>query len=421
MAAMSAQERSLSMDSAHRTAPTPLELAYQQVADVFSGKRQASPPYYEPIFLLDEEWNLLRQKERQHPDIQEEIANQRAKRERILARDFEASRYAKRKEPERRLVCSEHKNLDLIRQAEEIEEALRANPRIGLQYSFQVAQQRWFEAQQKEKMDTYDPPIVTEKKRMVRPQCVVEKPHEPPVIVVEKKRMVRPRRVVEKSHTRAITPIRMEQCVFRMIVEMMYEITGAEQCREASIAAIPRAFRAIVSPDIAGAPWHEEGRPWLSRHLQQLRRGAGSSINPLVRNERTVAAKKLHGTPITYSRPDTTHYTCPPSCLVFTNGFHHQIVQYSLHMTSDDKPVSTFTCCRTYAEADKQITAERFTYDATMTLAFLSDHDRQSHTIPLPPFLSEDLWRKQKQDEKYTSYEESYAVSIARMHCAESV
>lgn len=168
MAAMSAQERSLSMDSAHRTAPTPLELAYQQVADVFSGKRQASPPYYEPIFLLDEEWNLLRQKERQHPDMQEEIANQRAKRERILARDFEASRYAKRKEPERRLVCSEHKNLDLIRQAEEIEEALRANPRIGLQYSFQVAQQRWFEAQQKEKMDTYDPPIVREGIRGVR-------------------------------------------------------------------------------------------------------------------------------------------------------------------------------------------------------------------------------------------------------------
>ena len=409
MAAMAAQE--LSMDSAHRTAPTPLELAYQQVADVFSGKRQASPPYYQPIFVLDEEWNLLLQKEQQHPDMQEEIANQRAKRERVLAREFEASRYAKRKEPERKPNRLGSQNLDLVKQAEEIEEQVRTNPRIGLQYSFQVAQQRLFEAQQKEKMDTYDPPIV-EKKRMVRPQCVVEKPHDPPVAVVEKKRMVRPRRVVENTHTRAITPVRIEQCVFRMIVEMMYEITGAEQCREAIIAAIPRAFRAIVSPVMEGAPWHEEGRPWLSRHLQQLRRGAGSSINPLVRNERTVAAKKLHGTPIKYIRPDTTHYTCPPSCLVFTNGFHHQIVQYSLHMSSDDKSVSTFTCCRTYAEADKQTTAERFTYDATMTIAFLSDHDRQSHTIPLPPFLSEDLWRKQKQDEKYTAYEESYAKSI---------
>ena len=418
MAAMSAQE--LSMDSAHRTVPTPLELAYQQVADVFSGKRQASPPYYQPIFVLDEEWNLLLQKEQQHPDMQEEIANQRAKRERVLAREFEASRYAKRKEPERKPNRLGSQNLDLVKQAEEIEEQLRTNPRIGLQYSFQVAQQRLFEAQQKEKMDTYDPPIV-EKKRMVRPQCVVEKPHDPPVAVVEKKRMVRPRRVVENTHTRAITPVRIEQCVFRMIVEMMYEITGAEQCREAIIAAIPRAFRAIVSPVMEGAPWHEEGRPWLSRHLQQLRRGAGSSISPLVRNERTVAAKKLHGTPITYSRPDTTHYTCPPSCLVFTNGFHHQIVQYSLHMSSDDKPVSTFTCCRTYAEADKQTTAERFAYDAEMMITFLSDHDRQSHTIPLPPFLSEDLWRKQKQDEKYTAYEESYAASIARMHCAESV
>jgi hypothetical protein len=301
-----------------------------------------------------------------------------------------------------------------LKQAEEIEERLRIHPRIGLQYSFQVAQQRLFEAQQKEKMEeySYDPPSV-EKKRMIRPQCVVEKPHEPSVPVVERKRIIRPRCVVEKTHTRAITPIRMEQCVFRMIVEMMYEITGAEQCMEASIAAIPRAFRAIVSPDIEGAPWHEEGRPWLSRHLQQLRRSAGSSIESLVRNERTVAAKKLHGTPITYIRPETTPYTCPPTSIVFTNGFHHQIVQYSLHMSSDDKPVSTFTCCRTYAEADKQTTAERFTYDATMTITFLSDHDRQSHTIiPLPPFLSEDLWRKQKQDEKYTAYEESYAKSI---------
>jgi hypothetical protein len=415
MAAMSAHERSPSMDVMHRNAPTPLELAYQQVADVFSGKRQASPPYYQPIFVLDEEWNLLLQKEQQHPDIQEEIANQRAKRERVLARDFEASRYAKRKEPERKPNRSGSQNLDLLKQAEEIEERLRTHPRIGLQYSFQVAHQRLFEAQQKEKMEeySYDPPVVIEKKRMIRPQCVVEKPHEPSVPVVERKRIIRPRCVVEKTHTRAITPIRMEQCVFRMIVEMMYEITGAEQCMEASIAAIPRAFRAIVSPDIEGAPWHEEGRPWLSRHLQQLRRSAGSSIESLVRNERTVAAKKLHGTPITYIRPETTHYTCPPTSIVFTNGFHHQIVQYSLHMSSDDNPVSTFTCCRTYAEADKQTTAERFTYDATMTITFLSDHDRQSHTIiPLPPFLSEDLWRKQKQDEKYTAYEESYAKSI---------
>jgi hypothetical protein len=51
-------------------------------------------------------------------------------------------------------------------------------------------------------------------------------------------------------------------------------------------------------------------------------------------------------------------------------------------------------------------------YDVEMTITFLSNNHRT--TISLPPFLSEDLWRKQKQDEKYTAYEEHYAKLIAQ-------
>lgn len=217
---------------------------------------------------------------------------------------------------------------------------------------------------------------------------------------------------------------RIEQSVFRMIVKMMYELTGVEQCMKASIASIPRAFRAIVSPDIAkewNDPlaeeytnyWREEGRPWFSRYLSYLRSKAGGSIHStVVRNERTKSAQHLHGTPIKYIRPETTHYESPSSYLVFTNGLHHQIVKYSLHMKSDDKPVSTFVCSRTYAEADRQITAETFIYDAEITLTFLSNNQRT--TISLPSFLSENLWRKQKQDEKYASYEEYYTKLISQ-------
>ena len=212
-------------------------------------------------------------------------------------------------------------------------------------------------------------------------------------------------------------PKRIEQSVFRMIVEMMYEITGAEQCIKASIASIPRAFRAIISPGMEEAHWHpqhEEGRPWFSRHLSQLRSKAGNFYGdkPFILNKKTKYAQSIHGTPITYIRPETTYYESPSSYLVFTNGLHHQIVKYSLHMKSDDKPVSTFVCCRIQEEANKQFTAETFTYDAEMTLTFLSNSHRT--TISLPPFLSENLWRKQKQDEKYAAYEEYYAKLIAQ-------
>ena len=75
---------------------SPLEQAYQSVADGFSGKKEVSRScsYYEPIFVLDEEWNTLKQQERESsesPLSKEQISNQRAKRERVLARGFEAS------------------------------------------------------------------------------------------------------------------------------------------------------------------------------------------------------------------------------------------------------------------------------------------------------------------------------------------
>ena len=211
------------------------------------------------------------------------------------------------------------------------------------------------------------------------------------------------------------TPKRIEQAVFRTIVEMMYEMTGAEQCIQASIAAIPHAFLKIVSPNVEEAPWPaDNGRPWFSRHLSHLRSGAGSFYEdkPFILNKKTKYAQSIHGTPITYIRPETTHYDSPSSYLVFTNGLHHQIVKYSLHMKSDDKPVSTFICCRISHEAHTQFSAETFTYDAEMTLSFLSTS--YCTTVSLPPFLSEDLWRKQKQDDKYAAYEEYYAKLISQ-------
>lgn len=81
------------------TLRNPLKQAYQRSADSFSKKKENS--YDEPIFVLDEEWNILKQQERECPESplsKEQITNQRAKRERILARGFEASPYAKYKE-----------------------------------------------------------------------------------------------------------------------------------------------------------------------------------------------------------------------------------------------------------------------------------------------------------------------------------
>jgi hypothetical protein len=121
---------------------SPLEQAYQSVADGFSGKKEVRHSYYEPIFVLDEEWNTLKQQERESsesPLSKEQISNQRAKRERVLARGFEASPYAKYKE------YKEHKDSKQdSKQWEALEEQMRMNPRIGLSYTFQVAQQRLF-------------------------------------------------------------------------------------------------------------------------------------------------------------------------------------------------------------------------------------------------------------------------------------
>jgi len=125
---------------------SPLELAYQSVADGFSGKKEVRHSYYEPIFVLDEEWNTLKQQEQESsesPLSKEQISNQRAKRERVLARGFEASPYAKYKEYKQ----ADHKQADhkdYMKQWEALEEQLRTNPRLGLNYTFQVAQQRLF-------------------------------------------------------------------------------------------------------------------------------------------------------------------------------------------------------------------------------------------------------------------------------------
>jgi hypothetical protein len=122
---------------------SPLEQAYQSVADGFSGKKEVRHSYYEPIFVLDEEWNTLKQQEQESsesPLSKEQISNQRAKRERVLARGFEASPYAKYKEHK----DSKSDSKQDLKQWEAMEEQLRINPRIGLNYTFQVAQQRLF-------------------------------------------------------------------------------------------------------------------------------------------------------------------------------------------------------------------------------------------------------------------------------------
>ena len=129
---------------------SPLEQAYQSVADGFSGKKEVRHSYYEPIFVLDEEWNTLKQQEQEsseYPLSKEQISNQRAKRERVLARGFEASPYAKYKEQkEERKADARQDSKQDSKQWEALEEQLRINPRIGLSYTFQVAQQRLFEA-----------------------------------------------------------------------------------------------------------------------------------------------------------------------------------------------------------------------------------------------------------------------------------
>ena len=131
---------------------SPLELAYQSVADGFSGKKEVRHSYYEPIFVLDEEWNTLKQQERESSESllsKEQISNQRAKRERVLARGFEASPYAKYKEDRKAdarqdLMKQDLMKQDLKKQWEALEEQMRINPRIGLSYTFQVTQQRLF-------------------------------------------------------------------------------------------------------------------------------------------------------------------------------------------------------------------------------------------------------------------------------------
>jgi hypothetical protein len=126
---------------------SPLEQAYQSVADGFSGKKEVRHSYYEPIFVLDEEWNTLKQQEQESsesPLSKEQISNQRAKRERVLARGFEASPYAKYKEHKEDRKVDLIKQAELTKQWEALEEQVRTNPRIGLSYTFQVAQQRLF-------------------------------------------------------------------------------------------------------------------------------------------------------------------------------------------------------------------------------------------------------------------------------------
>ena len=56
-----------------------LEQVYQSVADGISGKKENS--CYEPIFILDEEWNTLKQEGCESPLSKEEIRHPRTKRD----------------------------------------------------------------------------------------------------------------------------------------------------------------------------------------------------------------------------------------------------------------------------------------------------------------------------------------------------
>ena len=112
-----------------------LEQAYQSVADGFSGKKENS--CYEPIFVLDEEWNTLKQEGAESPLSKEEITNQRATWDLTHEGEVSCATYREHREHKE---YKEYKEYKEHKQAErkqdwnqwEALKQLRINPRIPL-------------------------------------------------------------------------------------------------------------------------------------------------------------------------------------------------------------------------------------------------------------------------------------------------
>ena len=115
-----------------------LEQAYQSVADGISGKKENS--CYEPIFVLDEEWNTLKQEGCESPLSKEEIRHPRTKRDLTHEGEVPCATYREHNEHNEYNEHNEHKEHKEHKQAEskqdwnqwEALKQLRINPRIPL-------------------------------------------------------------------------------------------------------------------------------------------------------------------------------------------------------------------------------------------------------------------------------------------------
>lgn len=112
-----------------------LEQAYQSVADGFSGKKENS--CYEPIFVLDEEWNTLKQEGAESPLSKEEIRHPRTKRDLTHEGEVSCATYRehnKRNEHKEHTEHKEHKQAERMQDWNQWEalKQLRINPRIPL-------------------------------------------------------------------------------------------------------------------------------------------------------------------------------------------------------------------------------------------------------------------------------------------------
>ena len=109
-----------------------LEQAYQSVADGFSGKKDNS--CYEPIFVLDEEWNTLKQEGCESPLSKEHITNQRATWDLTHEGEVPCATYREHKEYKEYKEHNEHKQAESKQDWNQWEalKQLRINPRIPL-------------------------------------------------------------------------------------------------------------------------------------------------------------------------------------------------------------------------------------------------------------------------------------------------
>lgn len=109
-----------------------LEQVYQSVADGFSGKKENS--CYEPIFVLDEEWNTLKQEGSESPLSKEEIRHPRTKRDLTHGGEVSCATYREHKEHKEHNEHKEHKQAESKQDWNQWEalKQLRINPRIPL-------------------------------------------------------------------------------------------------------------------------------------------------------------------------------------------------------------------------------------------------------------------------------------------------